>query len=59
MPGPVRKPVELNPAAMKKFCRLGASPKWYTPSGVKLSGPPKNNRMPAVASAGIRCMAIS
>jgi hypothetical protein len=44
-------PMELNPAATKKFFSVGASPStcW---SAVKLSGPLKNLRMPTFSSDG-------
>ena len=50
--------MELNPHAKKKFFRFVASPSKYLLSGVKLSGPLKNNCIPDVSNIGRRLTAL-
>ncbi len=59
MPPPVRMPIEFSPAATKKFRSSGASPTTGARSGVKLSGPQKNLRMPTWLEMGILDMVFS
>ena len=52
-------PIELKPAATKKFLHSGASPMMKLLSGVKLSGPFMKVLISAVSSAGRRISAFS
>ncbi len=55
----MRIPIELRPAATKKFFSSGASPTMGCRSGVKLSGPQKNFFTPRSAETGTRAIAFS
>ncbi len=58
-PPPSRMPSEFSPAATQYPSRSGAGPSMGWMSGVKLSGPQKNVRIPTSASTGMRSIARS